>query len=69
MPRTRRGPAAGQRDVDRLGDQHLAVTFGLQLVLAFPQRLAEPAAGRAHPPSRFGAGLGWQRADFPAGQR
>ena len=68
MARAGRDLVPGQGDVDRLGHQHLPVSFGLQLDLAFAQRFAEPAAGRADPPARLGAGLGRQGADLRAGQ-
>ncbi len=69
MARARRNLIPGQGHVDRLGDQHLPVSFGLQLGLPRAQRLAELAAGRADPPTRLSAGLGRQRADLRAGQR
>ena len=68
MARAWRDLVPGQGDVDRLGHQHLPVSFGLQLDLALAQRFAEPTAGRADPPTRLGAGLGRQRADLRAGQ-
>jgi hypothetical protein len=68
VARADRGPAARQGDVDRLGDEDLPVSFGLQLGLALTQRLAELAAGRAHSPARLGARLGRERADLGAGQ-